>query len=259
VASGKELLTLKGHSGAVKAVAFSPDGQRIVTASEDGTAKVWQAATAEDVATWQREEQATAESLAARQRELAGAAERDRALRVHDVGAIKEWLVLLPIAFEGRDGGRALLGEQVAEESQLRPRAGDRIKTGTGDLVWRAVRLEDFQVDFHPLAGAKTDSAVAYAVSYLQSEAPQSGLLLKAGSDGQARIYLNGQEVCRRLSRGRVYTPDQDVAAGVELKAGVNVLVFKVANEAGPWRGSVRLTDAKGQPVKVLRVTLIPP
>ena len=32
-ASGKELLTLKGHSGQVGAVAFSPDGQRIVTGS----------------------------------------------------------------------------------------------------------------------------------------------------------------------------------------------------------------------------------
>ena len=43
-ASGKELLTLKGHSGAIHSVAFSPDGQRIVTGSEDGTAKVWEAA-----------------------------------------------------------------------------------------------------------------------------------------------------------------------------------------------------------------------
>ena len=43
-ASGRELLTLKGHSGAVKSVAFSPDGQQIVTGSQDGTAKVWEAA-----------------------------------------------------------------------------------------------------------------------------------------------------------------------------------------------------------------------
>ena len=43
-ASGRELLTLKGHSDRVASVAFSPDGQRIVTGSGDETAKVWEAA-----------------------------------------------------------------------------------------------------------------------------------------------------------------------------------------------------------------------
>jgi hypothetical protein len=38
-----ELLTLKGHTGTVRSATFSPDGTRIVTASQDGTAKVWDA------------------------------------------------------------------------------------------------------------------------------------------------------------------------------------------------------------------------
>jgi Tol biopolymer transport system component len=36
-----ELMTLRGHLGSVYSAAFSPDGQRIVTSSEDQTAKVW--------------------------------------------------------------------------------------------------------------------------------------------------------------------------------------------------------------------------
>jgi WD40 repeat protein len=43
--TGKELLTLSGHTSGVLVVAFSPDGQRLVTGSSDGTAKVWDALT----------------------------------------------------------------------------------------------------------------------------------------------------------------------------------------------------------------------
>src|SRR5438876_450320 len=43
-ASGRELLTLKGHSAVITSVAFSPDSQWIVTGSWDQTVKVWEAA-----------------------------------------------------------------------------------------------------------------------------------------------------------------------------------------------------------------------
>ncbi len=49
--SGKELLTLKGHSSSVMSVAFSPDGTRIVTGSTDGTAKVWDAQSGKELLT----------------------------------------------------------------------------------------------------------------------------------------------------------------------------------------------------------------
>ena len=46
--TGVVLQKLKGHDGAVTSAAFSPDGGRIVTASDDSTARVWDISTLED-------------------------------------------------------------------------------------------------------------------------------------------------------------------------------------------------------------------
>ncbi len=41
--TGQEILSLKGHREIVRSVAWSPDGKRILTGSDDKTAKVWDA------------------------------------------------------------------------------------------------------------------------------------------------------------------------------------------------------------------------
>jgi WD40 repeat protein len=43
-ASGEELLVLRGHDDGVSVTTFSPDGDRIVSGSWDGTVRVWDAA-----------------------------------------------------------------------------------------------------------------------------------------------------------------------------------------------------------------------
>jgi len=44
-------LTLRGYEGQVKSVAWSPDGRRLVTASDDDTAKVWDATSGQELLT----------------------------------------------------------------------------------------------------------------------------------------------------------------------------------------------------------------
>jgi WD40 repeat protein/Flp pilus assembly protein TadD len=48
-ATGREVLTLRGHTARVLSVTFSPDGTRIATASRDRTIKLWDARTGEEV------------------------------------------------------------------------------------------------------------------------------------------------------------------------------------------------------------------
>jgi len=80
---------------------------------------------------------------------------------------------------------------------------------------------------------------------------------MKVGCDDEAKIYLNGKEIYRN-EIARACVPDQDEVAGIEFRAGLNVLVFKVVNEILGWQGSVRFADAAGQPLKGIRVTLDP-
>ena len=47
--SAKQVAELRGHSGYVGAIAFSPDGKLIASGGDDGTARVWEARTGEEL------------------------------------------------------------------------------------------------------------------------------------------------------------------------------------------------------------------
>ncbi|MGB7624243.1 MAG: protein kinase, partial [Terriglobia bacterium] len=49
VASGRELYTLKGHTGTVLTVAFSVEGQRLYSASDDNSYNVWDVTTGKEI------------------------------------------------------------------------------------------------------------------------------------------------------------------------------------------------------------------
>jgi hypothetical protein len=257
-ASGKELLTLKKHTGGIRSVAFSPDGQRIATGSFDNTAKVWEVATAQQVAAWQEEERAAVQSLAGLQRERAAEQERQRIARAGDEGTIKRWLILAPIPLPtGQSWAEGLDIEQIESEARLRPTVGKTRSIGNGELKWQEVALEDYVIDLNATVGRETPHSVAYAVCYIRSEAEQRGLRMLVGSDDEAKVYLNGKQVYKSLVL-RNFSNSVDEVQDIALNGGLNVLVFKAVHEFGEWRASIRFTDAQGNPVRGIKVTLDP-
>ena len=263
---GRELLVLKGHTNFVSSVAFSPDGQQIVTGGHDQSAMLWETARADQVAAWEEEERFTEQSivgwrqeLAALQREQAAVQMRQRiSLARDDEGAIKRWLVLTPIQLNpDENGAQAMDAEQIKGESQLHPKAGDRVIVGTVELKWQEVVGEDYVINFDAISRSETPGRMAYAVCYIRSDAEQHDLQLLLGCNGRAKVYLNGTSIYKTASSGH-FTADRESVPRIFLKAGLNVLIIKVGNETKGWQGSLRLTDDQGNPVRGLRITLNP-
>jgi eukaryotic-like serine/threonine-protein kinase len=256
--SGRELLTLRALGAPIWSARFSPDARAIVTASEDGTARVWRAAEVEQVAGWQAEERAAVELFTGLQHQRTAEHQRQWLSRANDEGAIKQWLLLAPIPrATNQSGTHGLEVELIENEGRLRPRVGETTPVGNGELKWQAVRLEDYVIDFNAILGRETEWSVAYAVSYLRCETEQHGLSMLLGSDDEAIIYLNGQQI-HKSPFGRDFVPDQDRVPNITIKAGMNALVFKSVHASAFWQGSIRFTDAQGNPVNGIKVTLDP-
>src|SRR5262245_1920262 len=79
-------------------------------------------------------------------------------------GFIQKWLVLAPIPIaDGDSGSDALAKQQVKEEARFKPKAGDKVKVGGKELVWKSHTSTDHQLDFNAFLGGQTEDSVGYA------------------------------------------------------------------------------------------------
>src|SRR5262249_18217840 len=135
-------LTLKGHAGEV-IVAWSADGTRLATGSEDGIAKLWDAAGVAAVQQWAGQDRAVQELLDSQ--DFRGPQAQ---------GFLQTWLLLSPLPFAaGETSGQALDRPQLSGEASLRPRPGERVTVGGRPWQWQEHRSSKAVVDFNAVLG----------------------------------------------------------------------------------------------------------
>lgn len=172
-------------------------------------------------------------------------------------GYIRDWIMLAPIPLPDRGTtGDLLLKDQVKDEINLRPKAGDTIKVNQTELIWKKISSSKNFFDFNAILDSLNDRAAGFMVTYIECEQDIPDVMMSVGSNDQGRIYFNGVDIYA-FTDTRPLEIDADKGR-VTLKKGLNVIVFKVINENNSWQGSMRLTDMTGNPIESLKIRLSP-
>ena len=177
-----------------------------------------------------------------------------------DEGYIRNWLVLGPIPNEARSRGENEVDRnQLPDEGTLAPKAGEKVTVREKYLTWKKYQTPRFYVDFnewlkHP-ENVREENVLGYIVAYVHSDRERTKLQCRMISNDQGKLYLNGKTLLKFTSTRAIVKGEEDIAKGVTLRKGLNVVVFKIINESNNWGGCVRFTDAKGKPVTDIRMT----
>jgi DNA-binding beta-propeller fold protein YncE len=166
---------LKGHSGPVLSAAFSPDGQRVVTASDDKTARLWEAGSGKEIAVLKGHTGPLRSAAFSPDGQRVVTASVDRTARLWEVGSGKEIAVL-----KGHTG--AVWSAAFSPD-------GQRVVTASSDntaRLWEAASGKEIAV----LKG-HTGTVLSAAFS------PDGQRVVTASSDNTARLWeaATGKEV----------------------------------------------------------------
>ena len=160
-------LIMSSHEAAVRSVSFSPDGTRIVTASEDNTARIWDTATAKEIAVLRGHSAAVLSGAFSPDGSRIVTASWDKSARLWDAASGKEIAVLR--------------GHQDGVYSAAFSSDGSRVVTASNDRtarIWNAATAELIAV----LRGH--ENAVTCAAFN-----PDGARIVTASRDATARIW----------------------------------------------------------------------
>jgi WD40 repeat protein/serine/threonine protein kinase len=165
LATGTQTAALHGHTWVVWQVAFRPDGRRIAAASHDGTVRVWDVTTGQEVVRPPLRHAAGATGVAfSPDGGRLATASLDGTVRVWDTTSWKPLLVRSDAAAEvscvafSPDGRRLAWGSTDATVKVADAATGEVLETLRGHTGW--VRSVAFSPDGSQIASASTDGTV---------------------------------------------------------------------------------------------------
>ncbi|MBM4081545.1 MAG: hypothetical protein FJ278_17710, partial [Planctomycetes bacterium] len=158
-------------------------------------------------------------------------------------GVISAWWLLGSFKVEQKDWEKALEPEKEKEIDLAKEYTFDGKKRR-----WDPVQTSDAKgiVQLDPLF-TPNDNCGCYAYAEIVVGEEQD-VRLKLGSDDGIICWVNGKQVHAFLKPRSLKVDEDDVEA--HFAAGVNKVLLKILEGGGQWNFCVRLTDAKGQPLK---------
>ncbi len=240
---GLATLELAGHRHIVWTAAFSPDGERVVTASQDGTARVWNAAGAGDPVVLSGHTEALVSASFSPDGQRIVTASQDGTARVWNV--------------DGTGGAIVLDGHEGPLRTAAFDAGGGRVVTASEDgtaRVWDLAAAADPRAlgghEYGCFSAAFTAAGRVVTVSYdgtVRIWADGEVLQVLAGRDGLARAVSFGRGRVVTVSHGgtaRVWTTGESPGEALVLESSVLSASFSPDGErlvTASGDGQVRL------------------
>jgi len=221
-------LTLAGHEHMVRFAEFSPDGSRIVTASSDGTARIWNATTGEEIAVLRGHERTVMHAAFSRDGSRVVTSSIDQTARIWDAANAKETAVL-----RGHT--------QIVNSAAFSP-DGSRVVTASGD---NTARIWDVGTGNEIAILGEKASFGGYGFGTIATAvySHDGALIVTAEHRGSARVW--DAETARQVSV--ISVPDQLFYSAVFSPDGSRILTASSDKTARIFE------TATGKEVAVLR------
>lgn len=212
--TGEELNALIGHADAVGSVAFSPDSSKVVTASKDGTARIWDAATGTPICKpLDGHSDEVSSALFSPDGRWIVTASLDGTARLWDVTS-------------GEFAGEPFKGHKGAVVRAAFSSDGKRIVTASADWtarIWDAANGRPIGLPLTGHSGRVIDAAFA----------PDGDRVVTASEDSTARIWdirddrtpIAPFEVCNVFTTRVAFSPDGERIATVLANGTVHVWI----------------------------------
>jgi len=157
---------------------------------------------------------------------------------ISQTGYVKDWLILG--TFPNSEASTRLSKDYIGGEESLSPRGGEVVE----GHQWVLYHLSEDVVDFlsSEFEFGEREHCVVYAAFFVQSPSRQTVRLLVGSDDGIA-VWCNGKR-SHFADVNRALVVDNDTIS-LDLVAGWNTVVLKVANAEGGFGASARFADGK--------------